>query len=150
VGEDEIIRSLNAIAHDHGYVQGMNVLLGPFLFVMPELDSYYSFRALVSRHCPRYVMKNLEGIHHACSLVDRCLSLLDPLLHAHVLGKLASLQIATMPLVMTLLANLQPLSEVLRVWDAIFSFGVHLVVLLVCAHFILMRDALLAEGRPYK
>lgn len=45
------------------YVQGMNVLLGPILFVMPELDAYRTFSCLMKSHCPRYAQKNLEGVH---------------------------------------------------------------------------------------
>ncbi|CAJ0843501.1 15003_t:CDS:10 [Entrophospora sp. SA101] len=43
------------------YVQGMNVLAAPFLFVMPELDAFYSFSAFIQHFCPLYVTPNLEG-----------------------------------------------------------------------------------------
>jgi cell cycle arrest protein BUB2 len=34
------------------YVQGMNILVAPFLFVMPELDSYHSFTTMLQELCP--------------------------------------------------------------------------------------------------
>ena len=37
------------------YVQGMNVLLAPFLYVMPELEAYGCFSNFILNHCPLYV-----------------------------------------------------------------------------------------------
>lgn len=45
------------------YVQGMNVMFGMFLYVMPELDSFYSASLFISNHCPLYVQPSLEGVH---------------------------------------------------------------------------------------
>lgn len=86
-----MIRLLNAFIHKYGtpekernkstkkydftYVQGMNVIAGPFLYVMPELDSFACFCKLVTYHCPRYVSPNLIGVHDACSLLDECLKI---------------------------------------------------------------------------
>jgi cell cycle arrest protein BUB2 len=42
------------------YVQGMNVLLAPFLYVMPELDAYYAFSNFILQSCPLYVQVNLH------------------------------------------------------------------------------------------
>eukprot|EP01137_Pigoraptor_chileana_P031073 Opistho-2@18382 len=36
------------------YVQGMNVLLAPLLYVMTEVEAFYSFDALLTSHCPMY------------------------------------------------------------------------------------------------
>ena len=50
VPEKKLIRLLNAFVHAHEgrfpYVQGMNALCGPFLYIMPELDAFYCFEAL--------------------------------------------------------------------------------------------------------
>jgi cell cycle arrest protein BUB2 len=56
-------------------LQGMNVLCGLFLFVMPEMDAFFSFNTLLTRHCPGYITANLDGVHVGCDLVDRCLAL---------------------------------------------------------------------------
>ncbi|KAJ3026088.1 hypothetical protein HK097_006531 [Rhizophlyctis rosea] len=45
------------------YVQGMNVLAGPFLYVMPELDAFYAFTHFIQTACPLYVQPQLEGVH---------------------------------------------------------------------------------------
>jgi cell cycle arrest protein BUB2 len=134
----------------NGYVQGMNVLLAPFLFVMPEVDAFFCFNALITRHCPRYVLANLDGTHHGCSLVDRVLNILDPELFAYLHRKSLSATVYAFPMIMTLMASLQPLSEVLRVWDATFAFGVHLDVLLCVCVCMLMRDKLLRDHNPFQ
>lgn len=86
--ENKLIRLLNAFIHKYGikkkdrnrikrydftYVQGMNVLAAPFLYVMPELDSFKCFCKLITYNCPRYVSPNLMGVHDGCSLLDECI-----------------------------------------------------------------------------
>lgn len=149
INEPMMLRILNAISVEHGYVQGMNVLLGPFLLVMPELDSYYCFQCLLSRHIPRYVLKNLEGVHVGVALASKCLAILDPRLHAHIISKLRDMSIFSLRYIMTLLANMEPLSEVLKLWDAIFAFGVHFNVILFCSYLIQQREKLLRDTSAY-
>lgn len=55
------------------YVQGMNILCAPLLYVMPEADAYYTFRQLVMKHCPHYMAPKLKGVESGCLLVDKCL-----------------------------------------------------------------------------
>jgi len=46
------------------YVQGMNVLAAPFLYIMPtEVEAFYSFARFIERACPLYVQPTLEGVH---------------------------------------------------------------------------------------
>eukprot|EP00981_Chlorochromonas_danica_P003933 scaffold743_cov177-Ochromonas_danica.AAC.21 len=149
INEETLLRLLNAISADHGYVQGMNVLLGPFLIVMPELDSYYCYRRLLSCHMPSYVRKNLEGVHKGSALLSRLLLCLDPQLHAVIIAKLRDVSIFSIRFILTLLANMQPLSEVIRLWDAIFAFGVHFNLILFAAHLILLRERIMAESTSY-
>ena len=42
----------------------MNVLLAPILFVMPELDAFYTFSHLLRNVCPLYVQGNFDGVHY--------------------------------------------------------------------------------------
>lgn len=133
-----------------GYVQGMNVLAAPLLYCMPEIDAYFSFNILCERHCPRYIMPNLDGVHHGCSLVDICLQYLDPELYNHIKAKIFQIEIFAFKFVFTFLANMSPLSEVIRVWDAIFAFGIHFNILLVTTHIILLRNRLLAMDKAVR
>lgn len=132
------------------YVQGMNVLAAPFLFLMPEVDAYYAFMTLITRHCPRYIASNLDGTHHGCSLVDRVLEILDPELHQHIIEKTLLPEIFAFQFIMTLLANMSPLTEVIKVWDVIFAFGIHIDILLVTCHIMLMRNEILAEQQAFR
>jgi cell cycle arrest protein BUB2 len=110
-----------------GYVQGMNVLLAPLLYVMPtELDAFACFTALLAKHCPRYILANLEGVHAGCSLAEACLCALDPALHRHLQHTVQlHMEIFMFQYVLTLFANMSQLDQVLLVWDALFAFGVH-------------------------
>ncbi|KAJ3194387.1 hypothetical protein HK101_002860 [Irineochytrium annulatum] len=66
------------------YVQGMNVHAAPFLFVMPELDAYFTFTSFITHTCPLYVQPALEGVHCGIKLLDKCLKILDPMLFKHL------------------------------------------------------------------
>lgn len=45
------------------YVQGMNAMAAPFLYVMPsQLEAFACFSALVEKGCPQFVLgTNTEG-----------------------------------------------------------------------------------------
>jgi cell cycle arrest protein BUB2 len=45
------------------YVQGMNVTLAPFLYVMPELDAFNAYYKWVQVVCPTYIQPDLRGVH---------------------------------------------------------------------------------------
>lgn len=130
---------------------GMNVLLAPILYVMEsEVESFYCFYALITRGCPRYVSGNLEGVHNACALLTECLGVLDKELSKHIGGLgLDTIMFAFSPL-MTLLASLQPLEEVLVAWDFLFLAGPHFAVLLYANHLILMRTTLIQLNSAFK
>lgn len=81
----------------------------------------------------RYVSANLDGVHAGCALVDRTLSEVDPVLFNYLESKFLAAKIYAFPLVMSLHACIPPLEEVVKLWDAIFSFGVHLEVLICVA-----------------
>lgn len=152
---DTMIRILDAVSYDCGYVQGMNVLLAPFLYLMPELDSYYCYRSLISDHCPTYIEKNVEGAKLGCSLFIECFSILDKELYDHIQNvsqhyKSDILSVLPLPYVFTLLANKKPLEEALRIWDSIFAFGVHLNIIVMVVYFMLVRNDLLKEKSAYK
>lgn len=128
----------------------MNVLLGPFLFVMSEAESYACMRALLHDRIPRYVLRNLDGAHDGARLFSRCLRLLDTKLFSHLSAKIPDLSIFSLRYVLTLFANSRPLCEVLKLWDATLAVGVHFNILLLCSKLMLMREALLKEKRGAK
>lgn len=119
--------------------QGMNILLGPFLCIMSEVDAFFCFSTLMLRHCPRYVLKNMEGVHEGGSLVDKLLAVLDPQLHAHLKSKQVPIPISAFPFLSSCMGCLKPLSEVCRLWDVVFAVGFHFIVVLCTT---LVRDSL--------
>ncbi|KAF4040703.1 Rab-GTPase-TBC domain [Phytophthora infestans] len=125
------------------YVQGMNVLCAPLLYVLPEADAYHTFCQLLVRHCPHYMAPQLKGVEKGCALVDKCLETLDPDLYQHLSSRGITARIYALPLILSLFACVPPLHELLRVWDVLFAVGVHFVVVLAVAHTVLLREQLL-------
>lgn len=96
-------------------------------------------------------------------LLDRCLGIVDPDLYAHLRSKNLSAEIYAFPCglsntdsmpgihtviaVLTLCACTPPLDEVLRLWDFLLAFGVHLNVLCVIAQLLLIRDDVMTSSR---
>ncbi|ETW05409.1 hypothetical protein H310_03177 [Aphanomyces invadans] len=158
VPETTLVRVLNAFLHEHGmscrdgradsdqpfrYFQGMNILSGIFLYVLPEDDAYLSFSSFVTKHCPRYVAPQLAGVHVACGLVDRCLQTLDYKLYKHLLSRGITAKVYAYPIILSFFACIPPLSELLHIWDVLLAMGAHFVVLLATAHVVLLRTELL-------
>ena len=76
-----------------GYVQGMNVLLAPIAFVMPELDAFGSFDRFINDVCPVYVQPALEGVHVAVKLLSRVLGHVDNQLQNFLVSNGCDLQV---------------------------------------------------------
>ncbi|CAE6357907.1 unnamed protein product [Rhizoctonia solani] len=162
VREDMLIRLLDAFVwrnHDRQsptqlpfrYVQGMNVLAAPFLYSLSsELEAFHCFSRFIEIECPLYVQPTLEGVHRGLKLLDRCLQIADPELFQHLRSKNLSAEIYAFPSVLTLCACTPPLAEVLRLWDFLLAFGVHLNILCVIAQLFLMRDSILSSTSPMK
>ncbi|GAA5853099.1 hypothetical protein JCM9279_000857 [Rhodotorula babjevae] len=167
VGEERLVRCLEAFVWrqqlhaDQGvassidpqvpYVQGLNVLAAPFLYVLPsQLEAFACFTTFVERQVPRYVQPTLVGVHDALHLVDLCLGSIDPPLYAHLLASNLTAEIYAFPSILTFCAATPPLREVLELWDFLLAWGPGLNVLCVVAQLVAMREALLAEKSPMK
>ncbi|KAK0226408.1 bub2 protein [Armillaria novae-zelandiae] len=162
VREDMLVRLLDAFvwknhdrqeSHQLGftYVQGMNVLAAPFLFTMPsELEAFYCFSKFIEESCPLYVQPTLDGVHRGLKLLDKCLKIVDPDLFDLLRKKNLSAEIYAFPSVLTLCACTPPLDQVLRLWDFLLAFGVHLNVLCVIAQLLLIRDEVMSSSSPMR
>ncbi|KAK8861681.1 hypothetical protein IAR55_002504 [Kwoniella newhampshirensis] len=163
VKEDMLIRLLEAFVwkitsgetENEGqpfkYVQGMNVLSAPFLYAMPsQLEAFTCFSTFIENACPQYVQPSLKGVHEGLKLLDRCLEIVDPELFDKLASKNLKAEIYAFPSVMTLCACTPPLEEVLRLWDFLLAFGLHLNVLCVIAQLLLMRQELMDSPSPMK
>ena len=125
------------------YVQGMNLLAAPMLYVLPEADAYCAFRHLVVHHCPRYVTKMLVGAHDGAKLTDHVLKIFDNELYTFLKKQMLSSSLTLFPTILSLSTNRKPFSEVLRLWDVLFAYGVHLNIIFAVANLILIRTIIL-------
>jgi cell cycle arrest protein BUB2 len=141
VKEDTIIRVLRATALDKGYVQGMNVLLAPFLWIMPEFDGYLCFHRLVTHHIPSYITEKLEGVFRAIELTTVCLPVIDPTLSNCINKREMKFPVFSLRFILTMMAN-KPLDDVIHIWDAIFAYGAHFSIYIFFAYLISIRDML--------
>ncbi|KAI8319446.1 TBC-domain-containing protein [Martensiomyces pterosporus] len=156
VTTESIVRVLNALlsAPDQSasdpprYVQGMNTLLAPFLYVLGEGAAFHAFRQFLRNECPLYARPSLPGVHACVQLVDECLSFLDPRLYSHLKRHGAVAKIYAFPAAMTLSANVGPLRQVVRLWDFLLAFGVHLNVVCIVAQLLSMRELLVTTTSP--
>jgi len=162
VREDMLVRLLDAFVwrnYDREdsqrlgftYVQGMNVLAAPFLYTMPsEVEAFFCFAKFIEESCPLYVQPTLEGVHRGLKLLDRCLKIVDPELFQYLRSKNLSAELYAFPSVLTLCACTPPLDQVLKLWDFLLAFGVHLNVLCVIAQLLLIREEVMSSSSPMR
>ncbi|KAJ3272697.1 hypothetical protein HDV01_005333 [Terramyces sp. JEL0728] len=125
------------------YVQGMNVLLAPFIYVMPELDAFYTFSIFIQHTCPLYVQPALEGVHLGVKMFDKLLYELDPELSNQLSAYPST--VYSFPWVMTFGACWKPLTEVLKLWDFYLAYGIHLNILAIIVILQQQKRELLAK-----
>ncbi|GAO51451.1 TBC-domain-containing protein [Saitoella complicata NRRL Y-17804] len=163
VQESSLIRLLNAFdwtqrnereeaggkGDEVGYVQGMNVLAAPFLYMAKsETQAFALYSRFITHCCPAYVKPSLEGVHRGLRLLDICLSLIDPELSSYLRSKDLTAKIYGFASVLTLSASTPPLPEVLILWDFLLARGVHLNILCIIAQLVLIRNELLSSPSP--
>jgi cell cycle arrest protein BUB2 len=156
VPQDRLSRCLNAFANSCadspstnslGYIQGMNAICGAFLYVLPEVDAFYCFSALVVEQCYQYLVPSISGVYEGLNLLTKALEYIDPELHTYLIAK-GYKEPLLMHAVLSLNTGTPPLEEVLHLWDFLFAFGVHMNIVLTLAQLVLMRDTLLAHSSP--
>jgi cell cycle arrest protein BUB2 len=135
-------------AEQIGYVQGMNVLCGPFLYASrSEVEAFTGFERLITHECPGYVRGSMEGVHKGLALVDRVLEVVDQKLYAHLMAHHMEAKIYAFASVLTMSACTPPLPEVLQLWDFLFAYGPHLNILCIVAQLVLIRTDILNSPR---
>jgi len=153
VPEKILVRILNCYCQVDdcpGYVQGMNAVAGALLIVMPELDAYHCFYRISHDLCPTYFNKeyNIVGAYAGAFLVHDCLKICDAELYSKL--ELVHPYCYAFPAVSSIYAVAPPLTELLKLWDFEFSFGIHFNILCVAAQVINERDLVFendADGR---
>lgn len=133
------------------YIQGMNVLSAPLLYAArSEAQAYALLTSLLTNHIPTYLTSAMSGVHAGLELIDKILATIQPKLSQFLLSNSLPAKIYAFAPVLTLCACTPPLPEVLKLWDFLFAFGVHLNILCIVAQIIHMKDQLLQSSSPGK
>lgn len=133
------------------YIQGMNVLSAPLLYAArSEAQAYALLTSLLTNHIPTYLTSAMSGVHAGLELIDKILATIQPKLSQFLLSNSLPAKIYAFAPVLTLCACTPPLPEVLKLWDFLFAFGVHLNVLCIVAQIVLIKDRLLESSSPGK
>jgi len=144
--KEKIVSDVNC---NFTYVQGMNVIAAPFLYVLPEMEAFYAFSTFIQYYCPLYVHSSLIGAHAGAKLLDICLEIIDPELYDHLTKNQLTAEIYAFSSILSFSACTPPLQELLCLWDFLFAFGVHLNIIFVISQMIIIREELLNEKNPY-
>jgi hypothetical protein len=124
-----------------GYIQGMNAIAGCFLYNMPEVEAWAAMCIMIEKMCPRYCGL-YGGSYDGDVLVRRIIEVVDPTLAARLV--LVPLTVFTHQVLHGLCTIYPPLSEVLKLWDLIMSFGVHMSTIFAACMIVLRRNEILS------
>lgn len=157
-----ILHTCSRVNRGFGYVQGMNELVGHFLFtyaegkislLTPEVesDAFFSFQALLTflgdNFCRSLDFDKDTGVMSTLRTFDGLFSFCDPELHQHVEHALMVKSEFYAFRWMTLMLTQEFLTpDVLRLWDFLFSFGSNMSTALLyssVAMLIFAREELL-------
>eukprot|EP00475_Leptophrys_vorax_P013125 TRINITY_DN19493_c0_g1_i2.p1 TRINITY_DN19493_c0_g1~~TRINITY_DN19493_c0_g1_i2.p1 ORF type:complete len:376 (+),score=77.81 TRINITY_DN19493_c0_g1_i2:55-1128(+) len=154
VTEESLIRLLNSFTHayqhlDCKYIQGMNALAGMFLYTMPELDAFHCFSRLITKYCPMYWVPDIWGPKAGCVLFNQVLKAVDQELYDWLKMCNCPAELFAFPLLSTMYSCAPPFLEVLKLWDFLLAFGLHLNLVCILAQVLLLKDKILATKKPY-
>ena len=138
-----------ALANDARYVQGLNVIAGAFLYVLPEPLAYDALVSFTRSYAPTYFLCNdLRGVHRGCALAAHILRLVDAEL-AQALEAAANIPLEqamlvhAFPAILSMSLSVPPLDDAITLFDLVIAFGAHLSVLLAVARLVAGRGPLL-------
>jgi cell cycle arrest protein BUB2 len=129
------------------YVQGMNVVVGTFLYVMPELDAFYALSRLLNHLTPTYFQKNCEGARAACVIMEKVLQHVDPKLLEHLHRKNALAVIYAFGPMLVFSLDFKPLDSALQLLDFYVAYGFHMNVLTYVARLLVAREELMDDSK---
>ncbi|RYO80717.1 hypothetical protein DL762_007522 [Monosporascus cannonballus] len=112
-----------------GYAQGMNFLVMPLLFNMPEEEAFCILVRLMNHHKLRDLfIQDMPGLHLRLYQFERLLEDLEPALYCHLHRRGISSHLYATQWFLTLFAYRFPLQLVLRIYDLIFSEGLEAIL----------------------
>ncbi|KAI5462184.1 rab-GTPase-TBC domain-containing protein [Mariannaea sp. PMI_226] len=112
-----------------GYAQGMNFLIMPLLFNMPEQEAFCLLVRLMNHYKLRDLfVQDMPGLHMHLYQFERLLEDFEPALYCHLHRKNISPHLYATPWFLTLFSYRFPLQLVLRIYDLIFSDGLSAIL----------------------
>ncbi|KAI1311643.1 rab-GTPase-TBC domain-containing protein [Xylaria venustula] len=112
-----------------GYAQGMNFLIMPLLFNMPEEEAFCLLVRLMNQYKLRDLfIQDMPGLHMHLYQFERILEDLEPALYCHLHRRGISPHLYATQWFLTLFAYRFPLQLVLRIYDLILSEGLSAII----------------------
>ncbi|GAP83793.1 putative TBC domain-containing protein [Rosellinia necatrix] len=112
-----------------GYAQGMNFLIMPLLFNMPEEEAFCLLVRLMNQYKLRDLfIQDMPGLHMHLYQFERILEDLEPALYCHLHRRGISPHLYATQWFLTLFAYRFPLQLVLRIYDLILSEGLSAIL----------------------
>ncbi|AEO71477.1 uncharacterized protein THITE_2123877 [Thermothielavioides terrestris NRRL 8126] len=112
-----------------GYAQGMNFLVMPLLFNMPEEEAFCLLVKLMKEYRLRDLfIQDMPGLHLHLYQFERLLEDLEPALYCHLRRRGISPHLYATQWFLTLFAYRFPLQLVLRIYDLILSEGLSAIL----------------------
>ena len=112
-----------------GYAQGMNFLVMPLLFNMPEEEAFCLLVRLMNQyHLRDLFIQDMPGLHKLLYQFERLLEDNEPALYCHLHRRGISPHLYATQWFLTLFAYRFPLQLVLRIYDLIFSEGLSAIL----------------------
>lgn len=112
-----------------GYAQGMNFLVMPLLFNMPEDEAFCLLVRLMNQyHLRDLFTHDMPGLHMHLYQFERLLEDFEPALYCHLHRRQVSPHLYATQWFLTLFAYRFPLQLVLRIYDLILSEGLEAII----------------------
>lgn len=112
-----------------GYAQGMNFLIMPLLFNMPEEEAFCLLVQLMNQYKLRDLfIQDMPGLHMHLYQFERLLEDFEPALYCHLHRRGISPHLYATQWFLTLFAYRFPLQLVLRIYDLILSEGLSAII----------------------
>ena len=113
-----------------GYPQGMNFIIMPILFTMPEEEAFCLLVRLMNKYQLRELfIHDMPGLHLHLYQFERLLEDLEPALYVHLNRRTVTPRLYATQWFLTLFAYRLPLQLVMRVFDLILCEGLEGAIL---------------------
>jgi Rab-GTPase-TBC domain len=113
-----------------GYPQGMNFIIMPMLFAMPEEEAFCLLVRLMNKyHLREMFIQDMPGLHLHLYQFERLLEDLEPALYCHLNRRSVTPKLYATQWFLTLFAYRFPLQLVMRVYDLVLCEGLEGAIL---------------------